>query len=222
MTTQADPNAAPPPPPNPPPPPSDPPDEKKLSLTQQALNDRLDQAKRSANAELLATLGVKDPAEAKAKLDALRATEDAQKTEAQRQTDKIAALEPRAARADVLEQRVSELAALELGKLPPEHKAFVEDMTKDPAEQLRAITALQARGVLKAGTPGAALPPPAPPGANTTGAGAPPPAGGALTAPSTPEQHRAEHDRLVKAGALAQAANYMRRNGQEIAKSAKN
>lgn len=187
-TTQAQPPAA--------PPPGDP----------NWLAPRLEQAKRTAAAEVLAQLGVKDAAEAKAALDAWKQAQEAQRTEAERVAARIAEGDAAKARAAVLEAAIKVHAEQALSGLTDAQRAAVEALAAgDPARIVQSVA------VLAPTWAASSAPTPAPP----------PPAGTAPAAPApvgtgtSPPDHKAEFARLKAINPIA-AANYAARHKAEI------
>lgn len=180
------------------------------------LAPRLEQAKRTAENAILAQIGVKDAAEAKAALDAHKAALDAAKTEAERVAARIAEGDAAKARAAILETAVGTHADSELAKLDDAKRAAVVAIAgDDKAAQLRAIAALAPTWGASVATPPAAVTPPAaPPAAATT---AHPPNAPAPAATSQSEvDHKAVFDGLVKAGKGAAASRYLNAHAREI------
>jgi hypothetical protein len=179
---------APAPPAAPAPPPGDP----------NWLAPRLEQAKRSAAAEVLAQLGVKDAAEAKAALDAYKAAQEAQKTEAEKVAARIAEGDAAKARAAQLEAAVKAHAVLALAGLTEPQRAAVETLTAgDPARVIESIAALAPTWA----TAAQAAPSPVAPA--STSPATPAPAG----ATSSITDHKAEYSRLRATNPVA-AAEY--------------
>lgn len=181
------------------------------------LAPRLEQAKRSAAAEVLAQLGVKDASEAKAALDAYKAAQEAQKTEAEKVAARIAEGDAAKARAAQLEAAVSAHAATEMGKLDDAKRAAVIAIAgDDTATQLRAISALAPTWSAHVQPPPAAVAQPAPvaPAPATTAhpATAPAPA----TGTQSPVDHKAVFEALTKAGRGIEASRYLNAHQREI------
>lgn len=193
------------------------------------LKPRLQQAESSGatkkEKELLASLGVKDPAEAKALLDKARAADEANKTEIQRAKDEAASFKTKAARADELEVAVKAQSDEQLASLTDAQRATVADVIgDDPATILKKLPKLKASWAVPtapatAGAPAAPAATPAPaaapvpiPAPATT---SPPPnaPGGAST--TTPPDHKAEYARL-KASNPHAAALYLQQHADKI------
>lgn len=180
------------------------------------LAPRLEQAKRAAETAVLAQLGVKDAAEAKAALDAYKAAQDAAKTEAERVAARIAEGDAAKARAAILETAVGTHADSELAKLDDAKRAAVVAIAgDDKAAQLRAIAALAPTwAAAVAATPAAVTPPAAPPAAATTAHPPTAPAPAATT--QTDVDHKAVFEGLVKAGKGVAASRYLNAHAREI------
>jgi len=178
MTTQS--NAQDPPAPQPPPapagaaPPPAPPagDAKSITMSAEAFNERVAQAKRSAEADVLKSLGVANADEAKAAIAAKKAADEAKQTEAEKAAKLATDLAAERAKSASLEAAVKARADYELSQLDDAKKAAVSAIAgTDPAAQLKAIEALRPTWA-QAPAPTGKAPIPAP--ASTTGAGAPP------------------------------------------------
>lgn len=188
-------NAAPDPAPPPPaaPPPGDP----------NWLAPRLDQAKRSAEAAILAALGVKDAAEAKAALDAYKAAQDAAKTEGERVAARLAEADAAKARNAQLEAAIKAHAEQAMAGLTDAQRAAVETLSAgDCARIVESIAVLR---------PTWASAPAAPPPPAGTAPAAPAPVG---TSTSQPD-HKAEFARLKATNPIA-AANYAARHKADL------
>jgi len=169
---------------------------------------RLEQAKRSATGEVLKALGVENVEAAKAAIDKARAIEEQSKSELQRLTDKVTGLEPVATKARALEDRLTRLADVELGKLTEAQRAAVLAIAKD--DKTAALDTIEAlRPTWAAIATPAAAPLPAP--AKTTAATAAPPA----SAPSAVTNHRATYDALKAENPFA-AAQYLNAHQWQI------
>lgn len=192
-------NAAPDPAPPPPaaPPPGDP----------NWLAPRLDQAKRSAEAAILAALGVKDAAEAKAALDAYKAAQDAAKTEGERVAARLAEADAAKARNAQLEAAIKAHAEQAMAGLTDAQRAAVETLSAgDCARIVESIAVLRPTWASAPAAPPAAPPPPA-----GTAPAAPAPVG---TSTSQPD-HKAEFARLKATNPIA-AANYAARHKADL------
>lgn len=137
------------------------------------LPERIEQAKRSAQADALKALGVESFDAAKAAIAKARELEEASKTEIQRLSEKALALEPLAKRAAELDATVARYADAELAKLSEAQRAAVAAIAgDDKARALATIDALRPTWVAAAAAPTAASAPiPAP--ANTSQVPAP-------------------------------------------------
>ena len=159
------------------------------ALPPEALAQRLDAARKTAEREQLRALGVDSLDAVKAALDELTKLREASKTAEQRQADELAALRAKAAQADTYAAVLAARAAAELGSLPEAARAqIVASAGQDPAAQLRAIET--ARAVA------AALAPPPETPRDTA------PAPVAPTPPKSPpvSDLKAQYDALVASG----------------------
>jgi hypothetical protein len=171
------------------------------------LPGRLDRAKQAARAEVLKELGAESLDAAKARIAAAKALEDSQKSELQRLNERIAALEPSAAKVAELQAVVAAHADAELAKLTEEQRAAVAAIAgDDKARALATVEALRPTWVKAA----PAAPPPTPPAANTAAAGAAP-----TGAPVPTVNYRATWEALKAANPI-QAAQYLERYQADI------
>ena len=107
------------------------------------LPGRIEQAKRSAEADLLKSIGFETPEAAKAAGAAAKAAADANKSAETRATEATAAVAVEKARADKLAAITTEHAARQMVGLTEPQRAAVKAIAgEDAAEQLRAIGAL--------------------------------------------------------------------------------
>ncbi len=169
---------------------------------------RLDQAKRAAETALLATLGVKDTAEATALLEAARAAKEAQKTELERKDEKIKSLESASARLAEYEQTIKARAEFELAQLTDSQRASVTALAgADMAKTLSTIDVLKPTWVV-APAPAVATPPAAAvvvPPVNS----APPPNAPGGNVSGSPPDHKAVFKSLKDSGNGVAAAAYL-------------
>ena len=164
-------------------------------MTPEAFKARLDAERASGLKAALKDLGFDKLDDAKAKIAAAKAVEDAQKTELQKATERATALEGDAAKAKAYGETIAIYAKSELEALPAELKALVlAQAGEDAHAQLKTIAALRSSGTL---AKFAATPAPA----NSK-------AGGAAPVPAdkqgkTPEQMTPEERRLREREYLA-------------------
>jgi hypothetical protein len=105
------------------------------------LNQRIEQAKRSATAALLKELGVNDPVALKALVERGKQAEDAGKSEIERLTEKLMQTQAQAQRAAALEEVLSAHASQELEKLSENERAFLLEVAGgDPVKQLALVS----------------------------------------------------------------------------------
>jgi hypothetical protein len=183
------------------------------------LNPRLEQAKRAERDRILAELGVKDPAQAKAILDAAKAAEEAQKTELQKAREEAASLKARAERATVLEQTIKGRADAELASLTDAQRAAVAAVAgDDSARVLSTIDALKPTWAVAAPVVApapAAQPAPAAPVAAPPVSTSPAPTAPSGNAPASPPDRKAEYLAL-KAKNPIKAALFLNQHTNEI------
>jgi len=173
------------------------------------LNGRIDQAKRSAEAELLKRLGVASTDEAAAAIAAAKKVADAGKSAEQRASDLGNALAAEQAKPQAYETTLVARAKTELATLTPEQKAAVESLAGDDAgAQLLTIDALRPTW----GAP--AAPVAAPAGGTAPRVAAPASTTAAPAAPITnvtppaPVDHAAVYDELKGRNPMAAASFY--------------
>ncbi len=175
------------------------------------LNDRLKQAKRSAENAVLANLGITDLAAAKAAIDAAKEAEEANKTVEQRAADLAAELKSTTAEKQRLSDVTTEHAARMLGVLTVEQQAAVTAIAGDDAAgQLRAIGVLaptwtKAEEAAQAAVAAATASTTAPP------ADSAPPPGAPNGTTTSPPDHRTVYETTRTNNPFAAAA-YGRRN----------
>lgn len=170
------------------------------------LPKRIEQAKRSAEAEALKTLGVDSFEAAKAAIAKARELEESKKSEIEKFAEKVKSLEPEAKKAVALAARLDKYADAELAKLSEAQKAAVLAIAgDDKGSALDAIEALRPTWNSQADAP---KPLPAP--ASTAVATAPPPA---AAAPVT--NHRATWEALKETNPFL-AAQYLSAHEFEI------
>jgi hypothetical protein len=176
------------------------------------LNDRLDRAKKSRDAETLKALGVDSFDAAKAAIAKAKQLEEASKSEIEKFAEKVKSLEPAAKKAAELEAKIAKYADAELAKLTDEQKAAVAAIVGD--DKARALDTIEALRPTWAAKPAEkadatkALPPPA----KTTASGAPPAA-----STTTNVDHKAIYERL-KTEHPMKAAQYALQHATEIYK----
>lgn len=202
----APPPAPPPAPPVPPPAPTPETVVEPPAVDPNWFKPRLDQAKRAAETALLATLGVKDTAEATALLAAARAAEEAQKSELQKKDEKIKSLESVAVKVAEYEQTIKTRAEYELSQLTDAQRTSVAALAgADMAKTLMTIDALKPTWVVaKPAVVVEAKPAEAPP-VNS----APPPKAPGGEVPGSPPDHKAVHKSLKDSGNGVAAAAYL-------------
>lgn len=174
------------------------------------LPERIEQAKRSAQADALRALGVDSFDAAKAAIAKARELEEASKSEIQRLTDKVAGLEPLTKRAAELDATVARYADAELSRLSEAQRAAVTAIAgDDKARALATIDALRPTWAAAPAAPTAASAPiPAP--ANTSQVPAP----RAATA-SAGVDHKATYEALAASNPV-KAAQYLAAHSRAI------
>ncbi len=195
------------------------------------LGDRINQAKRSGQGELLSKYGVKTADELDAKLARLRELETASLTDAQRQQQELETLRTQATSAAPAIAVIKTRVERELKQLTDDQRAAVIAIAgEDPTAQLRTIDALSPTwGLAPAGSAAAAAaaptaaapsapaapapsaPAPLPPPGNTVAPGAAP----APVVPGSPPDHKAHYDSIKKTNPIA-AAHYLKRHQDQI------
>ncbi len=189
-------------------------------LPPEALKARLEAEAEKTRRAVLAELGVTDTKDAKAGLAELKKRQDAEKTESERLTARVAELEAQAAKASGYAAVIANRAVAELGALNDKARAYVTAAAgDDPAKQLATIDQMRASGLLETPAPVVASAAPATTSAapvapvvrdTTPARGAPPDAGaGRVT------DHRAEWERLQKINPIAAAA-YGNRHAADV------
>lgn len=190
-------------------------------LSGEALNARIAQAKRSAEAEtraaVLKELGVDTLDTAKSRVAAAKKLEDDAKSELDKRDERIKQLEVTAGEVGSLRQAITERASDEMAALTTDaHREMVKGLAgDDAAKQLATISTLRKGGAF---TPSAPVvdsktgKPAVPPPANTSAAGAAPP-----PASPTAPNHKATLESLEKSNPMA-AAHYALRHQGEIYK----
>lgn len=143
------------------------------------LPERLTKAKAAAQNQLLNELGFPDVESAKKRLEAAKVLEEASLSEAERTAKRLAELEPMAARAAALEQRLAAVVESQFAGLTPEQQSAVDSVAQgDPERRLELISVLAAAGLTAAPpvpvTQTEATTPAATPPATTTPPGSPP------------------------------------------------
>lgn len=170
---------------------------------------RLEQAKRSALSEAQKALGVESLDQAKALIEKARTLEEQSKSDIQKLTEKLSALEPAASKSKVLEERLARMAESELSKLTEAQRAAVMALAKDDkTAALDAIDVLRPTWSQPA-SPSAPAPLPAP--AKTTAAAAAPAA--------IEQQGKTDHSAIyaaMKAENPMAAAQYLNRYARQI------
>lgn len=171
------------------------------------LPKRLEQAKSSAQSELLKTLGFASAEDVKAQLEELAKFKESQLTEQERVAKRLAELEPQAQRTVQLEETLGQYAARELSTLTESQSEAVKEIAgEDPSLVLRTIERL--KPTWASAEP--AKPPEAPPAKTTAQASGPPDTGH-----QSPVDHAAEYRRLKTTNPFA-AASYLRTHRSEI------
>ena len=162
----------------------------KITLTQQRLNERIARAKRSAIEDALKEFGVGSIDDAKAAIAKARELEEAKKSEIEKFSERVKALEPEAKRAAELTARLAKYADAELAKLTEAQRdAVLAIAGEDKARALETIEALRPTWSAPVAAPSTALPAPA----KTTASGAAP---AATTTPTV--DHKAVYEALKK------------------------
>lgn len=125
---------------------------------------RLEQAKRSAAADVLRTIGAETPEAAKAAVERAKAAADAEKSAADRAAEATQRAATLQKERDDLHSTVGVYAAAQLSALTAEQRAAVTALAGDnPAAQLRTIDALRPTWAVAPPPPPAVAAPPAAP-----------------------------------------------------------
>lgn len=170
-------------------------------LPPEALKARLEQAKSTARAELLAELGVADTDSAKAAIVAAKAADEAKKSDAQ----KLAELNTRVAS---YEEALGAAVAMAVAQITPEQKAVIDTIAgTDRSVWLRTYNAMVPI-MAKATAP---APTPAPPNTSPTT-----PAPPAISNNTSPPDHAAVYRKLQQDNPFA-AARYLQQHGDQCA-----
>lgn len=181
-------------------------------MTTEQLNERLERERR----KMLKDLGVENVDDAKKALADFKAKQEADKTEAQRNAEKLSELER--VKAEVAELRADSAAqaASAMAGLTDEQREAVKAIAgDDPAAQNKTIRAM-AKTWAKPATPATPATPAATTQAVTPPATTAPAAGSAPAQVTTPPtDHKAIYKDLEKRNP-AQAANYLSRHLREI------
>ena len=179
------------------------------------VNDRIAQAKRSAEADVLKALGVSDVESAKTAIAAANAKAESEKTAEQRAADLTAKLEQEKAVNAQQGAQMAEWAARQMIGLTEEQKTAVLAIAgNDAGKQLSTIAALQPTWAAQA-APATTQAAPAVHAAPNTAPGRTAPAD---TSPGSPPNNRAMYDEAKKTNPFV-AAEIGLRHGGEVYKT---
>lgn len=170
---------------------------------------RLEQAKRSALSEAQKALGVESLDQAKALIEKARTLEEQSKSDIQKLTEKLSALEPAATKSKVLEERLARMAESELSKLTEAQRAAVMALAKD--DKTAALDAIDVLRPTWSQHASQSAPAPLPAPAKTTAAAAAPAA--------IEQQGKTDHSAIyaaMKAENPMAAAQYLNRYARQI------
>lgn len=168
-------------------------------LPPEALAARLEAAKRTGQTELLKQLGVDNPDQIKAALAALKAAEDAKKSDAEKLTSTQAELARANAALEKQRQMSDALWVVESAKLTPEQLAAVTTAAGDESsDRIRILAALRPTWTAPAAPASAA-----PPVSTTPNTPAP-----STTPPGSPVDHKVVWEGLRASNPIL-AANYL-------------
>jgi hypothetical protein len=180
-------------------------------LPPDALKARLEDAKRSAQRELLSHFGVTDVADVKAALEELRKRQDAEKSELERLRDQTAQLDGKAKKVDRYTDIITRRAMGEMESLTDSQRAAVKEIAgDDPAEQLRAVDILRKTWAAREAEQKQPDPPKPAPAANTA-----PPASAPADETVSPTDHKAVWKQLQGNNPFA-ATHYLAEHYAEI------
>jgi hypothetical protein len=177
-------------------------------MTSDQLKARLDEERGKGLQSALKRLGFDKIDDAETFLKTARTAADAQKTEAEKMRERLAALEPLESEVKTYRETLGNVVKGELEKLiDAQRTAVIALGGEDPAKQLHALAALQPTWTTAAIEPAKEVPKPATT-APATAAPAP--------APTTPPtNHRAVYEQLKQTNAM-QAAQYLMRHRLDI------
>lgn len=181
-----------------------------IGITSEQLKERLAEERDKSRKALLAELGFEKPEDLKTLVTTAKQRAEAEKTETERLTGRVKALEPLETEVAALREAVATQAKDALAGLTESQRAAVLAVAGDsPAAQIKTIAALRPTW---AGAPAApAAPAEPPPPATTTPAGAAP----APAPSSSPTDHKAAYEALKTRNPVA-AAQYLTRHRFEI------
>lgn len=190
--------------------PAPPPGPAPIGITSEQLKERLAEERDKSRKALLAELGFEKPEDLKTLVTTAKQRAEAEKTETERLTGRVKALEPLETEVAALREAVAAQAKDALAGLTESQRAAVVAVAGDsPAAQIKTIAALRPTW---AGAPAAPAAPAAPPPpATTTPAGAAP----APAPSSSPTDHKAAYEALKTRNPVA-AAQYLTRHRFEI------
>jgi hypothetical protein len=145
-----------------------------VSMSSEALKARLEEERGKARANLLKDFGFENPKDLKAVLDAVKAKQDAELSEAQRLAKALEETKPRAERADKLEKMLAGLVESQFAALPEQVREAIDKVADGNAEErLRMMDLFRSSGLLNTPATAAApisatTTPPSPPRPITT------------------------------------------------------
>lgn len=176
------------------------------------LADRLERERKA----MLKTLGVESEDDAKKALADFKAKQDAEKTEAQRNAEKLSELDRTKARASELEATVKGRATRELAGLTEAQRvAVIAIAGDDPAAQLKTIDALASTWAAPATTATAPATTTTPPATAPASATTAPPRSAPPDTTQTQASPKETYQRL-KATNPVQAAAFLKQHAHEI------
>lgn len=153
-----------------------------ISMTSEQLKNRLDETRTAAETKLLKSLGFDKTTDAAEFLKKAKELQQSQLTEQEKLQNSVKELEPKAKRADALEQQLTALVDEQFAALPEAARTAIDTVANGNAEKrLEMMRVMRASGLL-----GAAPPAPAAPAGPATSA---PPAN-----PPTPAGSRTKFD----------------------------
>jgi len=184
------------------------------SIPEEALTARLEAAKRTGQTELLKSLGVTDAAQLKGAIDALKAAEDAKRTDAEKLANLLAEKQTNEAKLGEYAKAIDSVWASESTKLTTEQLAAITALAgDDSAKRIQALNALRPTWVA-AQTQTTTAPTTAPKPLATTAA---PAAAPTPTVTESTIDHAAEWQRLREINP-PRAALYLEQHEREIFK----
>lgn len=183
-----------------------------IGITSEQLRERLTEEREKSRKALLAELGFEKVDDLKGIVTTAKQKADAEKTETERLTGRVKALEPLETEVAQLREAVATQAKDALAGLTETQRAAVVAVAgESPAAQIKTIAALRPTWAAATAPASPATPAAAPAPATTT----PPNAAPAPASTSSPTDHKAAYESLKARNPIA-AAQYLARHMHEI------